>query len=143
MAEELSRKAAPRKLITRIEKTGSWGQVEWLHYLECGHIAARKRKAPAEVMACTDCVLALKHQNQVQTPRSEPIFDDDLVDQLGSQLAAREKSVAQLRADLASRLGVSDDAIRIEVDEDESNGAVGVSYAVVLLTADEIFRLTS
>lgn len=144
-SSSVNKKAAPRRGITRIEKTGSWGQVEWLHYLECGHVESRKRKAGTEYLACTGCVLAAKHQEQVnQTKHQVELLDqidtrDDVLDPLGAQLAAGERSVAQIRADLATRLRVPSDSIEVIVDDE--SGEMGVSYALVLLTADEIRRI--
>lgn len=131
-------KAAPRKEVVRIEKTGSWGQVEWLHHLECGHVESRKRKSTTTVLACTSCVLADRHKQNVAELSSEA-DDIELFDELGSKLAIGERSVAQIRAELASRLSVPLDSIAVGVDDD--SGEMNVSYAVILLTLDEIQRV--
>ena len=133
-------KAAPRKEIVRIEKTGSWGQVEWLHHLECGHIESRKRKSSTKVLACTSCVLADRQKEQF-VELSRVAGDVELLDELGSKLAVGERTVAQIRAALAARFAVPDDAVEVVVDDD--SGTLEVSYAVVLLTLDEIRRLTA
>jgi hypothetical protein len=143
-SSSVNKKAAPRRLISRIEKIGSWGQVEWLHHLECGHAESRKRKAGTEYLACTGCVLAKKHEEQVnQTKRQVELLDlvddPDVLDPLGVQLAAGERSVAQIRAELSTRLGVPSDSIEVIVDDE--SGELGVSYALVLLTAEEIRRV--
>lgn len=143
--EQVNKKAAPRKKVTRIEKTGSWGQVEWLHHLECGHIESRKRKSATDLLACTGCVLADRHKNQVERANHRVELlenldeDQDLFDPLGSSLAAGERTVAQVRAALSAHFAVPHDSVEVIVDDE--TGSMGVSYALVLLTADEIRRI--
>jgi hypothetical protein len=89
-------------------------------------------------LACPQCVLADQQQKRF-AELAEVADDDELRDQLGSQLAVSEKSVAQIKAALVSKFGLPDDAVEVIVDDD--SGALVVSYAVVVLTLDEIRRI--
>lgn len=65
---------------------------------------------------------------------------DDLLDLVGSEMAASERTAAQVRAGLSSRLGVPPEAVDVATDVDDE-GRMRVSYAVILLSVDEIARL--
>ena len=76
--ERISRKAAPRRTILEIIKSGSWGRVEYRHRLECGHTEVRKRASSAPVISCTWCVVAERTDGElrkmVQTPHKNKCY---------------------------------------------------------------------
>lgn len=138
-AKDVNKKKAPRQKVLSIDREGAWGRVEYLHRLECGHIEKRKRPAKTDVMACSWCVVAEEKGVQLQSLAVAPQAyesDDDLLDVLGGSLAASEKAVAKLRADIASRLKVPPDYVDIVTLDDE--GMLSVSYAVVFIPAGDI-----
>lgn len=47
---------APRREVLRIIREGAYPHIRWLHVLECGHTAVRKRKAPASRIGCLVCL---------------------------------------------------------------------------------------
>lgn len=51
----MSKRTAPHRAVVQVWKSGEYGKVGWNHELECGHIEVRKRKAPADLMACLQC----------------------------------------------------------------------------------------
>lgn len=133
-------KAAPRQPIVEINRTGSWGRVEYHHLLECGHTEIRKRAAGSTTLSCSGCVLAAQHEAQQSREVVLPDAADDLLDRIGSEMAASERTAAQVRAGLSARLGVPPEAVDVATDVDEE-GRMRVSYAVILLSVDEIARL--
>lgn len=141
--EPVNLKAAPRQQIVEINRVGSWGRVEYHHLLDCGHTEIRKRAASTKTLACPGCVLAAKHE--AQQSREQKLMElmdpaDDLLDLIGSEMAASERTAAQVRAGLSARLGVPPEAVDVATDVDDE-GRMRVSYAVILLSVDEIARL--
>jgi len=141
--EPISRKAAPRRRVVEISRTGSWGRVEYEHRLDCGHIERRKRAASTEEMACTGCVLAEKHQKNLNEQVDNDQFDEysSILDQLAHQVAMSEREAAVIKAALVSTFGVSPEAVDVVLEDDD--GTLNLSYAVVLLSADEIRLILS
>jgi hypothetical protein len=85
-------------------------------------------------------VLAAQHEAQQSREVVLPDAADDLLDRIGSEMAASERTAAQVRAGLSARLGVPPEAVDVATDVDEE-GRMRVSYAVILLSVDEIARL--
>lgn len=88
-------------------------------------------------------MLAAKHE--AQQSREQKLMElmdpaDDLLDLVGSEMAASERTAAQVRAGLSARLGVPPEAVDVATDVDDE-GRMRVSYAVILLSVDEIARL--
>lgn len=88
-------------------------------------------------------MLAAKHE--AQQSREQKLMElmdpaDDLLDLIGSEMAASERTAAQVRAGLSARLGVPPEAVDVATDVDDE-GRMRVSYAVILLSVDEIARL--
>lgn len=135
--EPVSRKAAPRQKVVRTERVGSWGRVEYHHYLECGHIEVRKRAAATPVLACPNCVLAETHQKEMEKSSVSSRNDDDILDELGSELAMTETRTAQVRAALVAHFGVPLEAVDVALEHDD-DGVLRLQYGVVLLSAQEI-----
>lgn len=131
----MNRKSAPRQQVLRIERTGAWGQVEYLHYLDCGHVVSRKRAASTPVMACDGCVLAEKHQQNI-AEQKESGADDDIWDSLSSEIAITEKEAAIIKAALVARFEVPVEAVDVVLGDDD--GVLRLQYAVILLSAEEV-----
>lgn len=119
------RKAPPRAVL-EIWRTGSYGQAQWHHRLECGHIEVRKRKAPAEEIKCAAC---LEPEN---SPRERDARYDPYV--------ADAALVQRATAGLAAQLGVDQELITVVTTIDD-RGTPQVSYAQVMFTADHLKRM--
>jgi hypothetical protein len=143
VGEPVSRKAAPRRRIERIDRTGSWGRVEYEHHLDCGHVERRKRAASTSEMACIGCVLAEKHQTNLAKQVDKPEFDEysSILDQLAHQVAMSEREAAVIKAALVSTFGVQPEAVDVVLEDND--GTLNLSYAVVLLSADEVRSILS
>ena len=50
------RHRGPRQKVIRVAKTGEYGTTIWSHWLDCGHVEKRKRKAPFPHIGCGACV---------------------------------------------------------------------------------------
>jgi hypothetical protein len=141
--QPISKKAAPRREVVRIDRTGSWGRVEYEHHLVCGHVERRKRIAPTSEIACTGCVLAEKHQKNLaeQVDNSELDEHSSILDQLAHQVAMSEREAAIIKAALVSKFRVMPEAVDVVLEDDD--GTLNLSYAVILLSADEIRQILS
>ena len=63
--------------------------------------------------------------------------DDDILDELGSELAMTETRTAQVRAALVAHFGVPLEAVDVALEHDD-DGVLRLQYGVVLLSAQEI-----
>ncbi len=131
-----SLKAAPRRPILDVERHGDWGDVTYLHHLACGHTETRKRRSPADVLACSGCLTAAEFAAGVlpstpppppRLPVDAPYLDED---------AALETEGARVRAALANRFGVEPDAVDVVLRADS-----GIAYVLVFLERDVAARL--
>lgn len=129
-------KKAPQKEVLSIERTGSWGNVEYRHRLACGHTEIRKRPSPKDRIACSWCVvakekneelsaLAARHEPEAayEVPLEIAVYDADI---------ANEVDAGLLRAGLVAALGCTPESVEVvlEVDED---GVLAARYVVVFL----------
>lgn len=135
----VNRKAAPRRQVVQIERVGSWGRVEYLHHLECGHISSRKRAATTDVLACDGCVLAQQHEENLRKQDDHGAVNDEIWDALGSQIAISEREAALIKAALVAQFGVPAEAVDVVLGDDD--GVMRLQYAVILLSADEVRAL--
>jgi len=137
----VSKKAAPRRQVVRVDRTGSWGRVEYEHVLSCGHVERRKRIAPSSEIACVACVLAEKHQKNMADQANAGSTDEhsSILDQLEHQLAMSEREAAIIKAALVSRFQVMPEAVDVVLEDD--GGTLSLSYAVILLSADEVLQI--
>ena len=140
---KINKKSAPQKRVLEIVKVGTWGQVEYLHKLECGHTESRKRHAGSLVIACTGCVKADQMNQELKTIFSKPqVFLDtaDIHDPVSTEIATLEQDIGRTRASLAKALGVSVDDVELIVTEDES-GSISISQAMVFMGPSTINNL--
>lgn len=133
-------KKAPRRQIVDISRIGSWGRVEYHHKLECGHIEIRKRPNTTGIMACAGCVLSEQYEEREKPEEKNP--NDEILDQLGSELAVNEKTTQSLKAELGRALQIPSEAIEVVLDYNEE-GEQALSGAIILLSADEVIRIVS
>lgn len=126
---------APRKTVESIDRVGGWGNVKYLHHLECGHIESRPRASTAPKLACVSC---LRVKNR-QEPAGLQEVNVEVID-FGAQIAQDEITTNQLASRLAKTLGVPTEAIGLHQEIQES-GRSSVQYAVVYLSKDDIYRI--
>jgi len=115
------RHRAPRRAVINIIHVGGYGNVWWLHELECGHTERRKRVARATHIGCASC----KHVERVLVASlAQPGIDPALDAQV-------EIEADRLKAKLASALGVPLDAVGVSIRQGGS--ALEISGAMVFL----------
>lgn len=108
----MTRRSAPRQRVVERWRTSSgYGTTLWHHELACGHVEVRKRRAPADEIACLRCEAgsAVERVAPEVGVSLEASFDADL---------------AVLRARLAAALRVPVDAVSIQVDGARVAGAL-------------------
>ncbi len=133
---EVNRKSAPQREILSIERTGSWGKVEYRHRLACGHTDVRKRPSSAPKIACTLCVVAeakgieLKALTEPRKQELEPL--PDAPDIVADDIAEAELEIQKLRGALASFLSCPPEAIDV-VMEVNDDGILEAQYVHIFL----------
>lgn len=140
MADKVNKKSAPRREVVKIDKEGPWGRIEYVHTLSCGHQERRKRATTTKVLACSWCVVAEKEHERLQglsTSQRQADITDEIQDAFHSQIAVSESEIAKLRAALSHRFGIPLDSIDIAITDED--GRLSISYAVIFLSAHEIF----
>ena len=138
-----SLKAAPRREVTRIERMGDWGEVEYHHVLSCGHVEVRKRNSPASHLACSGCLTAARFaaegpaagRARRATPVIPPADDGIILD----DLAGIEAEIAQIRAGIAKAMKIPTEAVDVAVTS--QTGMPEVAYALVFIDSDNARRL--
>lgn len=136
-------KKAPQKEILSIDRTGSWGKVEYRHRLACGHTEVRKRPSSAPKIACSWCVVAEEKQKELESlavlepmplevPPEEPWYDAD---------AEHDIDAGRLRAGLILALGLSPEAVEV-VSEVNDDGDLEARYVVVFMDLSTARRLS-
>jgi hypothetical protein len=116
----VNKKSAPQHEVIEIIKHGSWGRVEYIHKLKCGHAEVRKRVASTPRLACVSCVKAAEATHmlsELAKPPSVYLDSSEIHDEIAADIASTEQDIARLRADIASKLGVDSDAIDMIIDE--------------------------
>lgn len=99
------RHSGPRREVRGIRRVGVYGDVWWLHDLDCGHVERRKRIARAGVIGCAACKSEERLLiNGLMAPDSDPGRD-----------AQVQIEADRLRATLAASLGVPLDAVGVQV----------------------------
>lgn len=88
-----------------MRRVGSYGSVWWLHDLECGHVERRKRASAKPAIGCAACKSDERLLiNVLKAPEFDPGRD-----------AQVQIEADQLKAKLASALGVPLDAVGVQV----------------------------
>lgn len=82
----------PRRKVVRQSKEGPHGDSSWFIELECGHILARPRKAPAKSISCKAC-LGHERENLVDLAHEDDFYDSEVgasrLDSIQAQIAAK------------------------------------------------------
>jgi len=138
MASEHRR--APHRRVVSIDKVGQWGQLQYLHTLECGHTESRKRAARTDEIACVWCLRTDDRDDDIRSltnGQSTPLtaYDD------GPNLVDEEIRMERIKSTLAARFGVPVDAVGLLIED--SAGALVVKNCVVYLSAADVTRLTA
>lgn len=126
---------SPRRKILEIRKTGTWGNVQYVHILECGHSETRARAATSKELACVMC-LRLKAKEIEMTSLSKPSIVDDSYD---TNVNIKETRAQMIRAGIASSLKISHEAIDVVMRD--VNGNLEISSVVLFLSATEASRI--
>ena len=122
---------APRRETVSVTKLGTYGHVQWIHQLVCGHSVVRKRKSPTGVLGCIKCIDAERFEDMSQSlaiPVESP-YDDDLS---GAELEA-----SKMRALLAGRFKVPPEQVDVVIRPDQW-GRMVVDSATISLTRRQI-----
>lgn len=123
---------APRRRITEIRRVGSWGNVLYEHFLECGHVERRPRAATSNSLACAWCLRSrAKELEMIALASPAKTVEPDL--------QHTEVEIAKVKAQLAHTLGVSLEQIEISVVD--KFGEQKISGAVVFLSESNINKL--
>jgi hypothetical protein len=138
---EINKKKAPQKAVVEIVKAGGWGNVTYIHKLECGHTEIRKRHAGSKYIACSGCVMA-KEMEATTKQLAQPVYVETAViyDPVAAELASFEQDIGRIRASLAKALGVTVGDVELIVTE-KDNGELSVSQAMVFLGPSSIDNL--
>jgi len=143
--DRISRKAAPRRAVIEIVKTGSWGRIEYRHRLDCGHTEVRKRASATQVMSCTWCVVAERKDSELRTLVQTPVRDvllnvADIIDDNFAEDTVADEDANRMRAGLSARLGIPVESIDVILED--VDGSLQVQYAVVFLDVASARRLS-
>ena len=132
----INMKSAPQQEIVEVIRQGSWGRVEYIHKLKCGHAEIRKRAASTPKLACASCVKAEEAtQILVQLAKPPAVYVDaaDIHDDIAVDIATKEQDIARLRASIARRLNIEPDAIDMVISEEED--ATELVHVVIFMDA--------
>lgn len=139
---EVNIKKAPKRKVVRIDKQGEWGNLWYVHFLECGHSDVRKRAASTPTVACSDCVRAVAKGEElkalVAVPQRSVIMDVDDMIALDEDHAV-EVEAGSLKAGLASALSIPLESIDVVVSD--VDGRLVVSSVVVFLSGKDANRI--
>lgn len=132
---DVNLKKAPQRDVLEIERTGSYGKVQYRHRLSCGHTEVRKRPAKdGERVACGWCVVATEKQAElVSLATPARLYDPyeleipEIEPDLGFDIEE-----GKLRAGLAAAIGIDPETIEI-VSEIGETGEIEARYVVVFM----------
>lgn len=144
---EINKKAAPQKEVLEIRRVGTYGAVEYLHRMSCGHTERRKRKASARYIACTLCAVAIQAKKELgelapaeKVGPNSFVADEDLIDFVSSSIGRNETSAAHMTAELAAVFKIPNEMVSIVYNDDE-NGNLTVAGATLWLDPESIQRI--
>jgi hypothetical protein len=128
---------APRRKVTEVTKTGSWGQVRYLHKLSCGHVESRARASSTESLACAWCLRAEEKSSEIKALSSSVYVFSEEEEQ---SLTDFEMTLERTRSGIASRFGIPLDAVDISVRD--VDGKFVIKSAVVFLSSHDVARIS-
>lgn len=137
----MNRKTAPQQAIKTIERTGSWGNIEYRHLLVCGHTETRKRPSQAPKIACTWCVIAAEKNRELQalTIVQSPQITEEIWD-FYDESVSDELSIANLRSGIATAIGCQNENIEV-VSSIGDDGVLRVNYVTIFLDYQQAVNL--
>jgi hypothetical protein len=127
---------APRRKVLDISRVGAWGDIQYLHKLECGHTEARPRATRSPKLACAWCLRAEAKDAELRA--LAPAVDDTIVDVDANQ---EEVVARETQALIAARFGIPNDAVSLSMEF--RAGRLVVTHAVVFLEAGDVRRLAN
>lgn len=113
--------SAPKQTVIDIWKTGTYGQTVWHHRLDCGHVAQRSRRSPAQAIGCLACTGVTKNYTA---------YDPD-----ATRLSLEQHTVAGL----ALKFGITPEFIDVHVEM--AGDRPYPSLAIITLTHEDLKRL--
>jgi hypothetical protein len=128
---------APKRQVVDITRTGAWGQVRYIHKLSCGHSESKPRAATTSSLACAWCLRAEQKNLEIKALSSPSTISPIKEEQ---SLSAFETGVDKMRAAIASRFSIPQDAVDITVIDE--NGELIIKSAVVFLSSLDVARLS-
>lgn len=129
------RRRAPRRSITKIERSGSWGNVVYRHFLSCGHIEERKRASSTPELACTWCPKAEKKEQELKA-----LIRPSLLSGYEPNLADQEIRIEKARASIAQRFEIPLDAV--DIASEDVSGELIIRSATIYLSARDVMRIS-
>lgn len=97
-----ARRRAPKRLVMQVRRVGTYPGVQWKHWLECGHVEARKRKAPAERIGCTTCL-------------NRTTDEVEVMPDLERERVTVEAKLDGMMGEIVNKLGLRVDNVHVEV----------------------------
>jgi hypothetical protein len=134
MGGSTEHRRSPRRDVTEIKKVGSWGNIEYHHFLSCGHVEKRPRASRAPKLACVWCLRSEEKEIEMKslaTPSQVRIVEERYADD--------ETEIQNIRASLASRMNIPIEAVDVVVRD--INGKLEIQHATVFLSALEVRRI--
>ena len=90
----------------QVRRVGAYPGVQWKHWLECGHVEARKRKAPAERIGCTACL-------------NRSVYEVEVMPDLERERVTIEGKLDGMMKEVENKLGLRVDTIHVEMQNVE------------------------
>ena len=129
---------APRREVTEVTKTGSWGQVRYLHKLSCGHVESRARASSTKSLACAWCLRTEEKSSEIKALSSSSVYV--FSEEEEQSLTDFEMTLEITRSGIASRFGIPLDAVDISVRD--VDGKFVIKSAVVFLSSHDVARIS-
>ncbi|NBX50818.1 hypothetical protein EBT25_12970 [bacterium] len=126
---------APRRKVVEINKTGTWGNIQYTHVLECGHREKRARAATSKELACVMC-LRMKDKELEMTALAKP---KQISAEYDVDVNSKETIAQMMRAGIAANLKIPHEAIDVVMRD--NNGNLEISSVVLFLSAADASRI--
>lgn len=134
-------RTSPRKRIVESRKEGTWGDVEWVHVLECGHIDVRKRKARGEFLACDLCAKAQNFKSRTRALLDPDEPDTGLDSVLEPEVQTSDAEVLEWTIAFAQALGVPSSQVQMNLTYDFEEGRMRPGNTLVMFRGDDVERI--
>ncbi len=128
-SKTVSLKAAPRRQVLEVSRTGDWGEVRYRHRLECGHVEVRRRPSSSETIACSSCMTEGRLRDKVAFMQGIDDSIPDEQDRLSYEFAVVESNAVRVRGAIAAKLGIPLDCVDVLVSD--FGGKMSIASATV------------